>query len=311
MQAARRPAGITLKMNSLVDPELIELLYQASQAGVQIDLIVRGICCLRPGVPGPVRATSACARSSAATSSTPAIYRFAHGAADGGPLHYIGSADLMPRNLDRRVEALAPVADPDLPRPARRDHRRPAGRRHPGVGARRRRHVAQGRPGRPGRQPPPPAGAGPRPAVAHVSDVDRDHVEREVKLERRQPLRAARRSTAPRRSSRRRARRRLPRHDRPPAARPGHHRAAAQRRGHPLDRQVPLGRGGGRGRPGPPRGRHRLRCRRTAGHRHRAGRPLPRGRRPRPGGPTGLDARALRARRPPTARRWPRSTTTG
>ena len=104
---------------------MIDALYEASQAGVEIDLIVRGICCLRPGVPGPVGATSGCARSSAATSSTRASTASPTAPADGGPAYYIGSADLMPRNLDRRVEALAPVDDPDLQAaPARGPRRR-------------------------------------------------------------------------------------------------------------------------------------------------------------------------------------------
>ena len=107
--AARRgePARITAKMNQLQDERLINALYDASNAGVQIELIVRGFCCLRPGVAGMsenIRVTSILGRFLEHSR----IFRFHNG---GEAIHYVGSADWMVRNLDFRVEAIAPVED--------------------------------------------------------------------------------------------------------------------------------------------------------------------------------------------------------
>jgi len=107
---ARRPGRIIMQMNALVDAACIRALYAASQAGVEIDLIVRGICRLRPGVPGVsdhIRVRSIIGRFLEHSR----IWTFAGGRRRE---YYIGSADLMPRNLDLRVEVVTPVTDPDL-----------------------------------------------------------------------------------------------------------------------------------------------------------------------------------------------------
>ena len=107
---AGRPAGIVIKNNSIADPAIIQLLYRASLDGVRIDGIVRGICCLRPGVPGVselIQIRSVVGRFLEHSR----VYAFENG---GNREIYIGSADLMERNLDRRVEVLCPVLDPSL-----------------------------------------------------------------------------------------------------------------------------------------------------------------------------------------------------
>ena len=146
---AGRPSGIRAKMNQLQDPQMIQELYEASLAGVPIVLNVRGLCCLRAGVPGlspTIRVYSTLGRFLEHSR----IYRFENG---GAPEYFIGSADLMTRNLSRRVEAVAPVCDPvikaeleNLLRTYEEDNcsawdMQPNGeyiRRHPGAGEARR-----------------------------------------------------------------------------------------------------------------------------------------------------------------------------
>ena len=106
---------LIFKLNALVDKPLINLLYEASQAGVRVDLIVRGMCCLRPGLPGVsehIHVTSIVGRFLEHSR----IFYFRNG---GQEEAFVGSADLMPRNLDRRVEILFPVQDPRLIRQLR------------------------------------------------------------------------------------------------------------------------------------------------------------------------------------------------
>ena len=104
------PCGITAKVNSLVDPEIIELLYQASQANVPIRLIVRGICCLVPGLPGVSENITVISIVGQLLEHS-RIFKFENA---GNPKIYMGSADWMPRNLDRRVELVFPIEDEDL-----------------------------------------------------------------------------------------------------------------------------------------------------------------------------------------------------
>jgi polyphosphate kinase len=117
LHTPQNPGWIICKMNAIVDPQLIKALYKASQKGVQIDLIIRGMCCLRPGVTGMsenIRVVSIIGRFLEHSR----VFCFKNA---GNPEIFFGSADWMPRNLDRRIEVISPLEDPELKQTVIRD----------------------------------------------------------------------------------------------------------------------------------------------------------------------------------------------
>ncbi len=119
LHSEANPGRIVAKMNALVDPQLIKMLYAASQKGVRVDLIIRGMCCLRPGVPGlsdNIRVISIVGRFLEHSR----IFYFRNGGDEREEI-YFGSADWMPRNLDRRVEVIVPVESPEIRRTLLKD----------------------------------------------------------------------------------------------------------------------------------------------------------------------------------------------
>jgi polyphosphate kinase len=106
---AGKPAKIQIKMNSLVDEQIIDSLYHAGRAGVPVEILVRGMCALKPGVPGLSESISVRSVLGRYLEHS-RVFAFAN---DGNPEVFIGSADMMHRNLDRRVEALVRITQPD------------------------------------------------------------------------------------------------------------------------------------------------------------------------------------------------------
>ncbi len=107
---AGRPSRLVAQMNALVDPEVIDELYRASRAGVSVELVLRGMCCLRPGVPG----LSEKIRVVRIVDRFLEHARVLHVANGGEPEVYLASSDWMPRNLDKRIELMFPVLDPAI-----------------------------------------------------------------------------------------------------------------------------------------------------------------------------------------------------